>query len=290
MNLINEIFINGNKILEFKKEGKNNYAILSNNNIIGSSKIKTINIICNKCKSENFINYRRILNDQLYICQSCNKIGNKNPFFNRTCSEHTKHQISKANKNNKYWVGKTHSKETKEKISKSVSIAISGKDNPFFGKTHSEKSRKQLSNSLKIWASLNKDHYRKMGINSCMKQSLGKKNIPEKIVEEFLKENNIEYVYSKKIQNRQFDFYLNEYNLLLEVHGDYWHANPKIYGENKRQINEIQLMKISNDKQKKKLAESLGYKLKVIWEQDIKSNKFRSSLLKYLKGKNVNKI
>lgn len=283
--MINNIFVNDSKILSFEKTGRNNYAILDNGLKIGSSTLNKINIMCSKCNKLKNIGYRCSLLNKKYICQSCNNIGNKNPFFGKTCSEYTKQQISKANKNNQYWVGKNHSEKTKEKISKAVSIAISGNKNPFFGKTHSIKSRLQLSKSLKNWAKNNKEHFRKMGINSCIKQSKCKKTLPEKLVEKFLINNNINYVYSKRINFYQFDFFLLDFNTIIEVHGDYWHANPKIYGKNKKPLNETQIMKTKTDIKKHKLLKELNYSLVILWETDIKSGKFEKLLLKY-KGNN----
>lgn len=46
----------------------------------------------------------------------------------------------------------------------------------------------------------------------------------------------------------QYDFIIGD-KILLEVHGDYWHANPKKY-ENKK-LNDTQLYKIKRDEEKR---------------------------------------
>lgn len=49
-------------------------------------------------------------------------------------------------------------------------------------------------------------------------------------VNDILNKNNIEYVHQyDKISSFYVDFYLPMFNLVLEVDGDYWHANPKRY-------------------------------------------------------------
>lgn len=58
----------------------------------------------------------------------------------------------------------------------------------------------------------------------------------------------------------------------MEVHGDYWHANPKFYGKDKKPINERQQYKINRDKEKLYGALSLGFSIIVLWEFDINNN------------------
>jgi len=70
--------------------------------------------------------------------------GENNPMFGKSHSKETRDKISKkmsklrSGKNNPNF-GKSPSKETREKLSKS----LSGKNNPMFGKSHSEKTRKK---------------------------------------------------------------------------------------------------------------------------------------------------
>ena len=58
-------------------------------------------------------------------------------------SEGSKEKIGKANKGNQSWLGRTHTEETKKKISKNTSVA--GENNPFFGKTHTEEAKRIIS-------------------------------------------------------------------------------------------------------------------------------------------------
>jgi len=57
---------------------------------------------------------------------------------------------------------------------------------------------------------------------------------------------------------------------LVEINGDYWHANPIIY-ENK-ELNKTQLRNVKNDKFKTVLAKGSGYSFYVLWEYDLNNN------------------
>ena len=68
-------------------------------------------------------------------------MGNTN-CLGRVQPESERKQRSLANP--KPMLGKQHSVETRQKISKSVSATITGKNNPFFGKQHSEETKRKL--------------------------------------------------------------------------------------------------------------------------------------------------
>lgn len=55
-----------------------------------------------------------------------------------------KNKISKVHKGNKYRLGKCHTQETKDKISKSKIGKYVGELNPFFGKRHSKETKEKL--------------------------------------------------------------------------------------------------------------------------------------------------
>lgn len=102
-------------------------------------------------------------------------------------------------------------------------------------------------------------------------------------IEVWLKE--LGYVYSKQLsiindglkdKRRRFvfDFFIPSANLLIEVNGDYFHANPLFYNENDALhhpgTNGILAKEIwQRDKNKVDYAIALGYNILVIWEQEI---------------------
>ena len=256
--MIPRLFKNGVEILAYIKNGRTNIAYLADGTELLSGSLKNIECVCSVCDRTTTINFRAAILDKVYVCQSCNKKGEKNPFYGKSHSTEFKKTHSLLMKrryigeNNPFY-GKTHSNETRDVLSEKC--GKSGAENGFYGRTHSDKTRKILS---------------QRAINA-LKNKKYKKTIPEKLTEEQLVKMNIPHTYNKIIQKvGQFDFIISD-NILLEVHGDYWHGNPLIYGEDKHPLNERQLYKQSRDTEKKTLAEQIGHRVFYIWESDIKN-------------------
>jgi group I intron endonuclease len=73
--------------------------------------------------------------------------GEANPMFGKTHTAEARSRISKAHKGNAYCKGRSHSKETKEKLSKIRSEKV-GKLNPFFGKLHTKETKEKIRQKL----------------------------------------------------------------------------------------------------------------------------------------------
>lgn len=92
-------------------------------------------------------------------------------------------------------------------------------------------------------------------------------------INKVLQNNAISFIWQKWINRRSYDFHILDSNIILEINGDYWHANPNLYEETsliqypgiKKYAKEVW----DSDKLKKELAESYGYKVLYIWESDI---------------------
>jgi G:T-mismatch repair DNA endonuclease (very short patch repair protein) len=126
-------------------------------------------------------------------------------------------------------------------------------------------------------------------------------SIHKKVVD-FLLQNNIPIVieYVLPIKNRiknkhyyRYDIYLLNTNKLIEVNGNYWHANPKIYLETDlisyghhwtKTAAEIHL----KDKQKNDFATQNGFEIMVLWEDEINKNfeQIKKRVLQYATTKN----
>lgn len=111
-------------------------------------------------------------------------------------------------------------------------------------------------------------------------------------IEDILINNIIYYKPQYWIKNKSYDFYLG-HRKILEVQGTYWHCDPRKYcstdivkfGEETYQVSDIW----KKDKIKKELAESNGYKLYYIWENDmINMNDYE--ILNFILNINENKI
>lgn len=249
---------------------------------------------CDKCKCLGFKNpfYGKKHNHK-----TKKKISKKNK-NKLTGSKNPMHGISLL----KFWTnkyGKEIANHKNKEYIKKLSQSLSGEKNPFYGKKHNqqtiqniqqknakyrknlsaedkEKISKKLSESQKRLYDKNPldyiDKRSKAGKITATKTTKYKINRIEQIVSDRLKELGLDFEYSVILDYKQFDFGSKEHKILLEVHGDYWHGNPKIY--NKTTLNKTQKNIIKRDREKVKFAKKHGIKLYHIWESDIRSNNF----------------
>ena len=274
------------KVKGFKKDGRNKFAILENGEKVSMTEFKKekCKIKCEECHSFSELSAHSVLiKRDCYICQSCCKTGDRNPFYGKKHDEKFKESLSAKRKEDykgegNPFYGKTHSEATKNKLREINEGKHDGANNSFYGRKHSKESRKRMSRSQKKYYKENEvvvsKRLRENGIKSVLKQSRGRKSNPERVVEAELKRLGIKHKYNKILDNRyQYDFLIDE-NILLEVHGDYWHGNPKIY-KSPNDLNERQVFKKKRDKEKKVFAEKLGYKVIYIWEMDVLNGNFK---------------
>lgn len=96
---------------------------------------------------------------------------------------------------------------------------------------------------------------------------------PEIFVKNQLEKLNINFEYQKDIYYNKTNRYRVDYiinNIIIEVQGDYYHCNPKIYKDGPVDI--IQANNIEKDITKKEKLSKMGYKVYYIWENDINTN------------------
>lgn len=79
----------------------------------------------------------------------------------------------------------------------------------------------------------------------------------------------LDYTYQCNLFGFVWDFQIGKTKLLVEVDGDFWHANPDKWPI---PIYDSQKQTLSNDRRKNKAAENGGYTLLRFWESDIKNN------------------
>jgi len=95
---------------------------------------------------------------------------------------------------------------------------------------------------------------------------------PEKEFENLLKYHNINYIFQHPLQwingwKKWYDFYLPDFNTLVEIDGTYWHGKDL---EDKL-LNEQQKQTRLNDQLKNELAIYGGFHLIRIWSDEIKN-------------------
>lgn len=99
----------------------------------------------------------------------------------------------------------------------------------------------------------------------------GTETIPQKIVNTILDEIGIKYVREQVFEFYAVDNYLLDFNLIIEVQGDYWHAHPLKFTSN---LTEVQYKRIGQDKSKHSYFNN-QYNIEILylWETDILKNK-----------------
>jgi len=107
----------------------------------------------------------------------------------------------------------------------------------------------------------------------------------EIIFEDFLNNNNIKYkdqfrIYYDGHKHKRYDFYLIDYNLIVEIDGDYWHGNQLFF----KKLNETQKLNIENDIFKNELALKNDKNILRIWEYEIYDKTYIEKIKNIING------
>ena len=109
-------------------------------------------------------------------------------------------------------------------------------------------------------------------------------------INDILDDNRIAYEREYIIKYYAVDNYLTDYNLIIEVMGDYWHGSPLKYNEDDYYLNEMQQKTIVKDKQKRSyILNHNNVQILYLWEKDINERpKLCEQLIKYyIKNKGI---
>lgn len=113
-----------------------------------------------------------------------------------------------------------------------------------------------------------RDVRRKHGVKK--EPSIGHVSFAEKKVEACLNGLGVEFVSHQKLGRYIPDFQIKNTKIIIEVQGDYYHCNPRLYPDGPK--NEHQIKYIINDYYKKCFYLGNGYILIELWEHDIINN------------------
>ena len=107
----------------------------------------------------------------------------------------------------------------------------------------------------------------------------------EREIQAFLQDADIDFVKQFEIDRMTVDFLIPSKNLVVEANGDFWHANPSIYGKDKP-LHKIHPRVIEKDKRKLRQLNDKGYSVYVVWENDLKenANQTLNELLDFIKA------
>lgn len=111
-----------------------------------------------------------------------------------------------------------------------------------------------------------KEESRKRAVDIIKNNTMTTLTKPQIIVNELLETNNIKYNNEEPFVYYSIDNYLVDYNLIIEVMGDYWHGNPLKFN----QLNDLQRKNIGRDKAKHTFIQKYyGINILYLWEKDI---------------------
>lgn len=127
----------------------------------------------------------------------------------------------------------------------------------------------QLRKGLFAWQKT--DHgklfMREHGARTHANQDVKETGIERKI-RELLTREGVKFETQKKMYYWCVDFYLPDYDIVIEAQGDYWHAHPDIYAE----PNAMQKKNMRRDKGKAAYLPKCGHTFLAFWETDINSD------------------
>lgn len=102
-------------------------------------------------------------------------------------------------------------------------------------------------------------------------------------IQEILNLLNIEYYCNVFLYRYNWDIVFKN-KVILEINGDFWHANPNMYKANDILLGDKKAKDIwDKDKRKKNKAEANGYKVYYLWENEI-NNMSDEQIIKFLKS------
>lgn len=108
----------------------------------------------------------------------------------------------------------------------------------------------------------------------------------ERKMSKLLIEMGVEFIHpyrlTERTLSREFDFFVPSINTLIEVDGDYFHANPLKFDC----LDQTQYRSKINDDMKNNMAQKLSIRLLRFWESDIMQNSFSDILKEKLWPKN----
>jgi len=228
--------------------------------------------------------------DQKFKIKSRLSVGKKNGMYGRVGSNNG------LTKENSERVRKSSNKisETRKSMFRDGSLlSMIGEKNGMYGKSPWNKGETKYTNNIlllaglkqsnsrkKFWESLDEDQKNKIVGDLSLAANKAKKDTKiEIIIRDVLDRLNINYIKNFRCDRYIFDFYLMDYNFVIECQGDYWHGNKEYF----KNLNEIQLKNIERDKKKTEYLQKNEMKSLYLWENEI--YRFKNNLDKIILDK-----
>ena len=146
----------------------------------------------------------------------------------------------------------------------------SGEKNGMFGRTHTPAAREKIreANRRQFQSTASRIRHAELTAHQLQEGRTGKSfNKLESVFAALLDDMGIVYQWQAKLHRFVFDFLVYDARLFIEVHGTFWHADPRFY--NHDTLKPTQERNCVNDVRKAEAARAAGYRLLVLWEHDI---------------------
>lgn len=221
-------------------------------------------------------------------------VGQNNPSYGRKQSREEKEKRSEA-------IKLAYKKDPSIKIRQKEGVEKFVREHGYYpGTDHTSIEKKKNTNLKKYgkeWVGWNIPELKQKADDTCLKR-YGKTSLelmqdallnttqtkPEQIVQECLEKLKINFIPQYKLTvdgvYRYFDFMLVDFNILLEVDGDFWHANPLIYDRNN--LHEAQIRTLNNDTIKNEMVRKANIKLIRFWASEVITEGFFEKLKEVL--------
>ncbi len=169
-------------------------------------------------------------------------------------------------------------------------------DEYYFEKYNMSRSELFSKNAKKVWENISEEEKQEW-LQKSIKSEIAYRNKFQKLgqhtsktellIEKTLCHLNIkhekQFLIKNSKTNRPFfgDFYLNDYNIILEIYGDYWHCNPLLYDSDfyNKTLHMYASEKWLKDENRQKLIEKQDFRYIIIWEDEIKNCENIKSLI-----------
>lgn len=254
----------------------------------GRNGIKTtarITVICDHCFAEWQTQYSNYKSKKLLVdlCQSCKNKSGICGMLGKEHKESVKKHFSKtrAKERNPFY-GKKHSDEQKQKWSEYR------KNRPCRSEPVSKVEKEHRSKVTKTyWDNLSEEekharlsHHDFSNLTKSLLSNGGRySGLHQKVVNKMKIYGLKGFQSEKRIGDYVVDELCKTSNIVIEVNGDYWHANPFIYKPDDIISYPKGLFSAASiwEKDEKRISEikSMGYKVYIIWESDLKSNTYK---------------
>lgn len=219
----------------------------------------------------------------------------------KTCSKLCKNELARKISQNQFSTlesRKTHSLITKKSmedpiVKKNFEIGMSKRrsykkeNHPRWGIKLDDITKRKISNGNK-GKSKGKTWEERYGIKEADKRRKNTANRMAKTNSHLLKKRTSKlekqflielkqkgYISNKQISKYTVDYVNENTKHIIEINGDYWHCNPKLFKPDyyNSSIGMTASEKWKYDENRKKYLENLGYSVTIIWETDLKDQK-----------------